>query len=322
MTFKYRGFLAGMASSATFGMLPLFTLPIMAAGLSTNNILCYRMFLASGAMALLMWLKRIPFAISWRAFGWCMVLGCCYYASATLLFQGYESMSSGIATTLHFLYPVFVTLIMAFFFKQRTSRFTIAAIVLALTGITLLSLDSGDMQRATLTGIILVLLSGLAYALYIVFVNHVRVLRRRNNIKLAFYALLCSNVYFVLQALVTDGLHAVPNTRAWIYLACLALLPTLLSNLALMYAIKSIGSTLTSVLGAMEPLTAILIGLWVFDERFSLSIGIGIVLILVAVTLIILSPIFDQNIAARLKRFALEKADDDLVPPPDHSKKQ
>ena len=312
--FNFRGFLSGMASSCTFGMLHLFTLPIMAAGLSVNSILIYRMLIASGAMALLMLMKRIPFRISWKALGWCMLLGLCYYGSATLLFQGYATMSTGVATTLHFLYPVFVTVIMAFFFKQKTSKFTIIAIVLALTGISLLSIGrGGGTGNATAASIIMVLLSGLAYALYIVLVNNVRVLRRRNNIKLAFYALLCSNVYFVLHsAIAGEGIHVVPSAWAWLNLTLLALLPTLLSNLALMYAIKSIGSTLTSVLGAMEPLTALVIGMIVFGEAFTFQIGVGVVLILVAVTLIILSPIFDANIASRLERFAKNRADDDL----------
>ena len=288
--FNFRGFLAGMASSATFGMLPLFTVPVMAVGLSVNNILCYRMFIVSIAMAILMLIKRIPFHISLKALGWCMVLGLCYYGSATLLFQGYATMSTGVATTLHFLYPVFVTLIMAFVFKQRTSPFTIVAIILALTGICLLSIGrGGGTGNATAASIVMVLLSGLAYAL------------------------MCSNVYFIIHAFVIgEGIHAVPTTVAWINLICLALLPTLVSNLALMYSIKSIGSTLTSVLGAMEPLTALIIGVIVFGEQFNRQIGIGVILILIAVTLIILSPIFDKNIAARLERFAKNKADDDL----------
>lgn len=313
-SFNFRGFLAGIASSSTFGMLPLFTVPVMAAGMSVNNILCYRMFIVSVAMAFLMFVKRIPFHISWKALGWCMVLGLCYYGSATLLFQGYATMSTGVATTLHFLYPVFVTIIMAVFFKQKTSPFTIVAIVLALSGISFLSIGrGGSMGNASIASIVMVLLSGLAYALYIVFVNNVRVLRRRNNIKLAFYALMCSNVYFIVHALIAgEGIQAVPSLASWVNLIFLALLPTLLSNLALMYSIKSIGSTLTSVLGAMEPLTALIIGMLVFDEKFSFKIGVGVVLILVAVTLIILSPIFDKNIAARLERFAANKADDDL----------
>ena len=71
-------------------------------------------------------------------------------------------------------------------------------------------------------------------------------------------------------------------------LILLALIPTVVSNLALVRAVKSIGSTLTSVLGAMEPVTAVCVGIFLFGEAFTTSIGVGIALIIVAVMVIIL----------------------------------
>lgn len=130
---KFKGFLYGMTASATFGLLPLFTLPTMAEGMTTDSILCYRMLFASLLVAVLMMVRRVNFSVDVRELSWLVLLGFFYYGSATLLFQAYGSMSSGMATTLHFLYPVGVTLIMAVLFKQRPSPFTIIAIVLALS---------------------------------------------------------------------------------------------------------------------------------------------------------------------------------------------
>lgn len=137
---KFKGFLYGMTASATFGLLPLFTLPTMAEGMTTDSILCYRMLFASLLVAVLMMVRRVNFSVGVRELSWLVLLGFFYYGSATLLFQAYGSISSGMATTLHFLYPVGVTLIMAVLFKQRPSPFTIIAIVLALSGVALLSL--------------------------------------------------------------------------------------------------------------------------------------------------------------------------------------
>ena len=103
---RFRGFFFGMLASSAFGLLPLFTLPIMAGGMTTDNILTYRMFFASMLVALLMKLRRISFQVSLKELGWFAFLGFFYYGSATLLFQAYGGMSSGMATTLHFLYPV------------------------------------------------------------------------------------------------------------------------------------------------------------------------------------------------------------------------
>lgn len=142
---KFKGFLYGMTASATFGLLPLFTLPTMAEGMTTDSILCYRMLFASLLVAVLMMVRRVNFSVGVRELSWLVLLGFFYYGSAALLFQAYGSMSSGMATTLHFLYPVGVTLIMAVLFKQRPSPFTIIAIVLALSGVALLSLrGSGE----------------------------------------------------------------------------------------------------------------------------------------------------------------------------------
>ena len=110
---KFKGFLYGMTASATFGLLPLFTLPTMAEGMKTDSILSYRMMFASLLVAVLMKVRGVSFAVGLRELRWLVFLGFFYYGSAALLFQGYGSMSSGMATTLHFLYPVGVTLIMA-----------------------------------------------------------------------------------------------------------------------------------------------------------------------------------------------------------------
>ena len=303
---KFKGFLYGMTASATFGLLPLFTLPTMAEGMTTDSILCYRMLFASLLVAVLMMVRRVNFSVGLRELSWLVLLGFFYYGSATLLFQAYGSMSSGMATTLHFLYPVGVTLIMAVLFKQRPSPFTIIAIVLALSGVALLSLrgSGGEDGNASLVGILLVLLSGLSYAIYLVTVNNVRRIREMDNLKLTLYVLLSSAGFFLINASFNGGVQAIPSGSVLVNLLLLAFLPTLVSNLALVRAIKSIGSTLTSVLGAMEPLTAIVIGVVVFGETISGTMALGILLIIAAVTIIVLSPLLDKNIAERLRRFA------------------
>ena len=195
---------------------------------------------------------------------------------------------------------------MAVLFKQRPSPFTIIAIILALSGVALLSLrgSGGEDGNASLVGILLVLLSGLSYAIYLVTVNNVRRIREMDNLKLTLYVLLSSAGFFLINASCNGGVQAIPSGSALVNLLQLAFLPTLVSNLALVRAIKSIGSTLTSVLGAMEPLTAIVIGVVVFGETISGTMALGILLIIAAVTIIVLSPLLDKNIAERLRRFA------------------
>lgn len=304
---KFKGFLYGIVASSTFGLLPLFTLPVMAEGLTTFSILSYRMLFASILVAVLMLIGRVSFATNLKELRWFAVLGFLYYGSAALLFQAYGGMASGLATTLHFMYPVSVTIIMALVYKQRPSVVTICAIILSLVGVALLCLRESSTGVSSLLSVFLVLLSGVCYAVYLVLVSTVRRINQQNSQKLTFYVLMFSGAFFMLSTLQGGGLQIIPSASAGINLLLMATLPTLLSNLALVRSVKNIGSTLTSVLGAMEPLTAIIVGILVFDESLRGLMIVGIILILVSVSLIVLSPLLDKRIAERLQRLARNK---------------
>ena len=304
---KFKGFLYGIVASSTFGLLPLFTLPVMGEGLTTFSILSYRMLFASILVAVLMLIGRVSFATNLKELRWFAILGFLYYGSAALLFQAYGGMASGLATTLHFMYPVSVTIIMALVYKQRPSLVTICAIVLSLVGVALLCLRESSTGVSSLLSVFLVLLSGVCYAVYLVLVSTVRRINQQNSQKLTFYVLMFSGAFFMLSALQGGGLQIIPSASAGINLLLMATLPTLLSNLALVRSVKNIGSTLTSVLGAMEPLTAIIVGILVFDESLRGLMIVGIILILVSVSLIVLSPLLDKRIAERLQRLARNK---------------
>ncbi len=304
---KFKGFLYGIVASSTFGLLPLFTLPVMGEGLTTFSILSYRMLFASILVAVLMLIGRVSFATNLKELRWFAVLGFLYYGSAALLFQAYGGMASGLATTLHFMYPVSVTVIMALVYKQRPSVVTICAIILSLVGVALLCLRESSTGVSSLLSVFLVLLSGVCYAVYLVLVSTVRRINQQNSQKLTFYVLMFSGAFFMLSTLQGGGLQIIPSGSAGINLLLMATLPTLLSNLALVRSVKNIGSTLTSVLGAMEPLTAIIVGILVFDESLRGLMIVGIILILVSVSLIVLSPLLDKRIAERLQRLARNK---------------
>lgn len=305
---KFKGFLYGIVASSTFGLLPLFTLPVMGEGLTTFSILSYRMLFASILVAVLMLIGRVSFATNLKELRWFAVLGFLYYGSAALLFQAYGGMASGLATTLHFMYPVSVTVIMALVYKQRPSVVTICAIILSLVGVALLCLRESSTGVSSLLSVFLVLLSGVCYAVYLVLVSTVKLINQQNSQKLTFYVLMFSGAFFMLSTLQGGGLQIIPSASAGINLLLMATLPTLLSNLALVRSVKNIGSTLTSVLGAMEPLTAIIVGILVFDESLRGLMVVGIILILVSVSLIVLSPLLDKRIAERLQRLARNKS--------------
>lgn len=289
-----KGFLYGIATSVTFGLIPLFTLPLMARGMHFESILFYRFVLATLALGVMMKLKGESFRVGRADIPFFLLLGFFYTCSAMFLFWGYDFMGAGVATTLHFTYPVFVTLLMLCFFRERTSWITLLAIMLAIAGVARLSI-SGDIHFSAL-GVVIVLLSAVAYASYIVVVNKSRV-RTMDGRKLAFYVFVVSTILFGLRASTHLGIQPIPDGMSVLNLFLLAVLPTVISNITLVLAVRRIGGTLTSVLGAMEPLTAVCIGVFVFSEPFTSSEALGMSLIIVAVTLIILSRSIRQGVS-------------------------
>lgn len=284
---KINGFLYGLLSSASFGLIPLFTIPAMRQGMEFWSILLYRFLFAMLALAGILLLDKQSFRIRRKEILPLLWLAFLYDTSAVFLFWGYKFMASGVATTIHFMYPVLTTLIMMLFFREKKSFWRMGAIALAVSGVFFLS--QGD-KTGTITGIgiFIVLLSALGYALYLVSVSQMKRLEMK-GLKMTFYVFLFGGILLFIGTQVSGiGLQTIPDRITLGNLVMLALVPTVISNLALVRAIKNIGSTLTSVLGAMEPVTAVCVGILIFGEPFTSSIAIGIMLIISAVTVIIL----------------------------------
>ena len=289
-----------MATSVTFGLIPLFTLPLMRAGMETDSILFYRFATATVALGLMMVAKKEGFGLPWRDVPIVVVLAALYMGSAQFLLYGYEVMGAGVATTLHFTYPVFVTLLMLVLFRERASWVTWMAVVLAICGVARLSLNGAEL-RLPLMGVAVILLSAVAYASYIIMVNKSRV-RDVHSRKLAFYVFVFTALIFGVKNWMEDGVQPLPDAVSAVNVVLLAVAPTVISNITLLLAVRNIGGTLTSILGALEPVTAVCIGALVFGEAFTASEAVGIALILVAVVLVILNRSIKENAAVLLKR--------------------
>jgi drug/metabolite transporter (DMT)-like permease len=283
---KFHGFIYGLLSSASFGLIPLFTIPLMHEGMHFESILFYRFLLATITLAIIMCAKRERFDIELRDVPWLLLFAAYYVSSAMFLFWSYNFMSSGIATTMHFMYPVLTTILMMLLFHERSNIWRLSAIALALCGVYMLSAAGAEMSVSGV-GVFIVLLSSLAYALYLVTMGQVRV-GRMQGLKLNFYIFMFGTLMLLAGVPLTTGIQPVPGAASAVNLVLLAVVPTVVSNLALVKSIKSIGSTLTSVLGAMEPVTAVCVGIYAFGEPFTATIAIGVLLIISAVTIIIL----------------------------------
>ena len=282
---KITGVAYAVVSSTTFGLIPLFTISLMAVGVSSPTILCYRFLLAAVAMAVIMFFTRRSFRLASDQMAVVALLAVLYASTAILLLESYKCIPSGIATTIHFLYPLAVTLTMSWVFKERISSTIYVAVALSLVGVALLAWGNhteGDFRR----GVSFALLTVVTYAAYIVGVMRSRA-SRVDSIVLTFYVLAFGALLFFVYAMATSGIEAVHSAASWRDLIMLALLCTVLSDYTLILAIKRIGSTSTSILGSMEPLTAVVVGVLYFGERIDTTSVVGLLLVICAVVVVI-----------------------------------
>lgn len=283
-----KGLIYGIISSSTFGLIPLFALPVLRAGMGVDSVMFYRFGISTLVIGLWLLLRKHDLKVTAKEFGVLFGLGLFYALTALFLTMAYLYIPSGVATTIHFLYPVVVTAVMILFFKDRVSFPIIAATFLAIAGVYLLSNGEGG-GLVSVKGLLLVLLTVFTYAFYIVGVNKSAV-RKMDGLKLTFYVLLSCTIVFAANLLVKGkGLDVIPDFGTGVCLLLLALIPTLVSDFTLILSVQHVGSTTTAVLGCMEPLTAVGMGVLLLHERLGLIQLGGMLVILLAVSVIILA---------------------------------
>ena len=290
---KLFGTLCGIAAAVAYGTNPLGALKLYAEGMNTPSVLFYRFALAWVIIAAVMAVRCLPVGggrretlrVTRKEFAVVTGLGLLFIGSSLTLYLSFRVMEAGVASTILFTYPVMTAAIMAIFFHERLSWVTVASIVLSFVGVALLYWGDGT---ATLPvgGVVLVLLSALTYALYIILVNRSNL--QMSSFKINFFVLFYCALGMVGYALLSgQPLLLPPTPTAWFYVGWLAVVPAIMALVLMVYAAKYVGSTTTAILGALEPLTAVLIGIFVFGESFSATLAVGIVLILGAVLLIV-----------------------------------
>ena len=281
-----KGCIYGCLSAVSYGMNPLCALKLYADGFTPASVLVYRFLFATILLGLFMLFQKRNFSVRRSEMPVLTLLGGLFALSSMTYFIAFKYMSAGVAATLVFSYPVMVALIMALFFRERQGLLTWFAIGLSVIGVGLLS--NGDNGKPiAAVGMACILVSALSYALYIVAINRSRI--KMSSLKLTFYAMLVCLVCIVAFIPFSGAgtIQPLHTGWEWFYAMFLGLVPTVVSLVFMAMAVKLIGSTSTAVMGALEPVTAVVIGMSVFGELLTLRLAIGITLILVAVTVIV-----------------------------------
>lgn len=280
-----KGYLCAFISAFTYGLIPLFMIPIKKEeSFSVDATLFYRFLIASGAIVFFLFYQKERLRISFREGLIMSLLGILYALSAEFLFLAYDYLSPGIASTIFFSYPIIVALVLILFYKEKLTIPTLLSLLLVVVGVGVLSIKKGE--ALNYIGLDISLLGALVYALYILIVNKVRI--ESLGVKISFYSMLFSSLYFLIKSLLLRESIIISSWALAGDLTLFAIITTSLSLVTLVYAVRYIGSTPTAIMGAFEPIVAVLISVGLFGEQLTPSLVIGGMVIITGVLIDIL----------------------------------
>lgn len=278
-------------SSASFGFSPLFSLALIAAGLTNFDVLSYRWLVAAIVLVVYALSKKKSLRLNSFDEIWKVVLLSALRAITSItLLVGYANIASGIASTINFMYPVVVALCMMLFFGEQKSWINIGGIALSIIGVYFLASGDGLTVEGgnTALGLACSLISALSFAAYYIVMKRTKA-DKIEVVKFTTWIMLLSAIYFIVAAVVFEGsLSMIPDGKSWLLILGLALWSTMVSNFTGVKAVRRIGPTMTSILGALQPVTAVILGVIFLNEHLYLKSLIGIILILAAVTVVVM----------------------------------
>ena len=278
MSDTLKGYLFALVSALTYGMIPLFMIPLKKLDFfSVDTALFYRFLIAAILiLGYLVFYQKESVKINLKEGFVLSILGLFYALSAEFLFIAYDFLSPGIASTIFFIYPIMVALILGIFFKEKITLATTISLVIVVVGVGVLSIK--DNFVINYIGLFVSLLGALMYALYMIIVNKTKI--KASGVKVSFYSMVFASLFFLVKTLVLGNSVAISSLEIGTHLALFSLITTALSVVSLVYAIKYIGSTPTAIMGAVEPVVAVMISVGLFDETLTFSLIAGVIIII------------------------------------------
>ncbi len=300
---KLKGYILAALAAATYGTNPAFAVPLYGDGMNPTSVLLFRYLLSLPILLLIILGRGWNLKLNRRELAPVVILGVLMGLSSLGLFESYKYMNAGVASTLLFMYPVMVALLMTFFYHERFRITTGICLAIMTAGLLLIvRTDGGDAEGGvSLVGFLLVFLSSLTYAVYLVMTNVSTKIKGIPTVKLLFYQLLAGSSVFIFMLVAGEPLTLPGGLNGWTDVTALALLPTVMSLYCTTAAIHCIGSTPTAIFGALEPVTAVVLSVVLLHQPMSTNEILGGLLIIIATSLVVASDPVDHALL-RMRR--------------------
>ncbi|MDL2294496.1 DMT family transporter [Ruminococcaceae bacterium OttesenSCG-928-D13] len=283
MNRRMKGNLAAIVSAVCFGLMPLFAKTIYAEGGNPFSVAFYRFAISSVPIPIYLKLAKIPFGVTKRQLLDILLISVFGYGgTAVLLFTSYSFIPSGIATTIHFCYPVLVILCGMLIFREKPSRMKVLCVALCMAGMVLLA--SGD-GATSLPGILIAFASGVTYTFYIIWLDKSS-LRGIPPLKLIFYMNIVASLVMLPIGLATNNIKTDLGPKGWAAMVTFSLLVAFVAVQLFQVGVHIAGPQSAAILSTFEPVTSIIVGILFFNEKLTVQVVLGCVVILLAVLLV------------------------------------
>lgn len=253
-------------SAVVFGFTPILANLSYAGGNNGVNMAFLRALIPMPALMLLARKTSPGYKASARQVRTGALLGCLNFGCNLMLYSSYSYIPVGIATTLHFLYPLFVMLYHVVRYGERPGAGKWFGLLLGVLGAVLL-IEMGDGGLSPF-GMALALTSGVLFAAYII------ILKREAEEPLPLYRLMTvTSAAGVVLCAVTGAafgsLTLSMTPQAWLFAAAAALLVSIGGAAVFQAGVRLVGDTDAAVYSLLEPITSILFGLLLLGEMLT-----------------------------------------------------
>ncbi|MCH5277924.1 MAG: DMT family transporter [Desulfovibrionaceae bacterium] len=300
MTPTVKGYFYAALAAAFYGTNPIFTVPLYGTGMNAVSVLLFRYMLGIPLLAAIIVSRSERLALHRQECLPLALLGIMMGISSLALYESYNYMNPGVASTLLFMYPVLTALMMTTFFHEQFRLIIWVCLIIMMIGLYLL-IHSSDGIYIDLYGVLLVFISSLTYAIYLVMIKVSKILPFIPTIKSLLYQLLFGGLVYICIIILKNE-FVIPHTFfQWGNLAGLVIIPTVVSLIFTIKAIRHIGPTPTAIFGALEPVTAVVLSFLILGEAISTREILGGLFIVAATMLVALADSCDASLR-RLRR--------------------
>lgn len=276
-----KGKICLILSALIYGLAPMLAKIAYGGGVNGMTLTFLRTFLMLPLLFALMLARGQSFRLNKRELFDIIILGVVGGSLSIIsLYAAYDYISTGLATTLHFIYPLIIVVVSALIYREKITNMKLAAVMLVTLGIFLfVDLTS----RADKIGVALAVLSGVFYSFYVIYMDHSG-LDKMDYVKLTFYLMIIMSAgTFIFGAATKSIGFAEMNGTAWVFAALISFLITIGAIPLFQAGVRYEGASTAGIVSALEPITTIILGALFLGETMGLVQYFGGAIIILGV---------------------------------------